>query len=80
MYEIEKGVPIPPDGRGMQRGGVKCKYPWVDMSIGDSFEAGPYDPDLKNNVAAAASQYAKRNGVKFTLRKHNRGLRVWRIA
>lgn len=70
--EVDKGVPLP--------GGKAGKYPWQDMSVGDSFLVSEvYDRDLQRKVAAAACKAALRLGVKFSVRKHDGALRVWRV-
>ena len=35
MLQIDKNIPIPDDGRLSNKG--ESKYPWHDMSVGDSF-------------------------------------------
>ena len=67
MYKIDKGVPLP---------GKCTKYPWEQMGIGDSFF-------VKNGNQArvgASATNAARFGKKFTTRKVDGGVRVWRVA
>ncbi len=73
MFEVKKGVPIPP------RKSQFDVYPFSSMEIGDMFEVGS---DLRPKAAAAASNYGKRNGRKFSTKMlDGSGERfgVWRI-
>lgn len=65
-FKIEKGVPIPtPVGK-------KKRYHFESMEIGDSvFLAG--------KTQATTSHAAKKTGFKFTVRRMDGGIRVWRI-
>jgi hypothetical protein len=68
-FAIEKGVPIPlPKKAG--------KYPWRTMEVGDSFFVANVG---HKDFATNASQARKRTGFKFTLRKVEGGVRIWRI-
>lgn len=65
---IDKKIPIPTDGRtGMM------KYPWERMEVGDSF----FVPGRPRCGLAVPKSVA---GRKFTRRKTDGGMRVWRIA
>ena len=66
MYEIEKGIDIPP----------KSIYPFHNMKIGDSF---PLAAKEKDKVNTAMHAFAKKNGGKFTLRVINGEARCWRV-
>lgn len=69
---IEKGIPIPNDGRGRIP-----KYPWNEMEVGDSFfAAGMTTKELGSSLVGAR----KRTGKNFTSRTVEGGVRVWRIA
>jgi len=75
MYEIEKHVQIPGNGRR--------KYPFQDMGVGDSFFVSSMSG--KNNIArVAATNYGKRNNIKFLTRMCIEdgvaGMRIWRVA
>lgn len=73
LYPIEKGIPIPEPKKGGPR-----KFPWRFMKIGDSFLV---EGDRnQSNISALASQAARRLNMKFTTRKEDSGIRVWRIA
>lgn len=52
-------------------------YPYRDMEIGDSF----FVPNGKLNTINTANHRAgKRLGWKFSARKQDSGIRVWRTA
>ena len=76
MYAIEKNVPV----AASTQGGIV--YPFRDMEPGDSFlvpteRAGG---NHMNTPRRAATQYAKRHGIKLVTRKVDGGLRIWRVA
>jgi hypothetical protein len=70
LYAIERGVPLPPREPN--------EFPFAGMDVGDSFLVT--DSDSFASARAAASQYARIHGVKFTARAVADGLRVWRTA
>lgn len=77
QIKIEKGIPQPVRGRGGR------KYPWSGMDVGDSF----FVPDVTSaKLSGAASSYTnhrRRTGKsvpKFSVRKVDGGVRVWRTA
>ncbi len=72
--KIEKGIPLPMDGRG-----VHGRYAWDAMKVGDSFL---FPTDLNNPQSAHnISKYAGlKRGWKFTARKTPEGYRCWRVA
>lgn len=72
MFVIEKGIPVPDSSCGR-----KPVYPFSAMQVGDSFlvASGHFD-----KVRTAASNYGRRNGLKFATRKGDAGVRVWRVA
>lgn len=77
MYKIESGIPMP-----AANAGGPTTYPFADMQIGDSF-AVPFGDDRKAAVArvtAAKQQYARRHGVKLSIRTFESDMRVWRTA
>ncbi len=70
MIKIEKNIQVPHEYPRTSH-----KYPFSEMEIGDSFI-------IKSNhrlVAAAAVMYAKRNNMKFSVRKFEGGWRCWRV-
>lgn len=72
QYEVEENHPIP--AQSLPRG-RKEKYPWSQMSVGDSFfvEGG----SIKTIVSAAAKAKG-RTGSVFVARPDGTGVRVWR--
>lgn len=76
-YEIEKGIPCPPNSAGTNNLG-RTKYPFAEMSIGDSFA---YPQKTKHNtVGVTVCRAAKKLGFKFVTRKVDGIIRVWRVA
>ena len=78
MYEIDKGVEIPPPNT---TNGSRRIYPFREMEIGDSFLV-PVDGDKKlqqARIGSAASYYGKRNNKRFVTRTVDGGARVWRV-
>lgn len=71
QIKIDKGVPIPPQKRNDYR-----KYPFKNLSIGDSF----FIEEKYSKVAPSASAHGRRYKKQFTARIENGGTRVWRIA
>lgn len=71
--KIEKHIPIPkPRGRG-----PKEKYPFGRLKVGDSFFIEKKDYHHSGGLAFAASA---RHKVKLTVRRTDKGVRIWRIA
>jgi len=71
-FQIEKGIPVPETpGRGL--------YPFADMDVGDSFFVGG-EVSARSKAVSAASWFGKRNGLKFSCRNVDGGLRIWRVA
>lgn len=84
-YQIEKGVPVPPNSR---KGG-RTKYPFPEMTVGDSFFASADSGATAKRISGAAQCWArevkKREGGdlrRFSLRtsKEPAGVRCWRVA
>jgi hypothetical protein len=66
ITKIDTGVPLP--------GSVK--YPFDKLDVGDSFVVGI---SKRSSVSSAATNYGKRTGTKFVVRKiEDDKLRVWR--
>lgn len=63
--KIDKGIPVPLT--------LKSKYPFKAMAIGDSFFIE--DRSQRSNMYL----YAKRIGIKVTVREEGSGARVWRV-
>jgi hypothetical protein len=76
--ELEVDVPRP---------NKRCKYPFSQMEIGNSFFVGT-EMMIPTNIAGAAYAYGKRNGKKFSVsfqyddtpQRNICGVRVWRVA
>jgi hypothetical protein len=76
MFEIEKGYTPPPPARG------RSLYPFSQMEIEDSFFVPCGDDDVRTverRVSASAAQYGRRTSTKYTTRREDDGVRVWRI-
>lgn len=54
------------------------KYPFAKMKVGQSFHIAAGHTDVQA-VRSAASQYAKRHGVKFSIIRDGDGYRCGRI-
>lgn len=74
--KIEKGVELPKKQGGSGR---TCKYPFIRMDMGDSFQFECGESDYTRIRAAAYSEQL-RSGTKFTFRKiGENSYRCWRI-
>jgi hypothetical protein len=67
--QIDTSVPMPISKRSR-------KYPFLDMSVGDSvyFE----EEDINGKAYRAAMSTGTRHGLRFVARRENNGLRIWR--
>lgn len=81
-FKIEGNVAIPEK----KQGSIKVKrtypiYPFKDMNIGESFEAGVYSKDLMVKISNAARSWSikRNNGWRFAVRKMDKKLLIWRI-
>lgn len=71
-YQIEKNVPLP----------KRRKYPFPEMVAGDSFfvPASVKEVDkIRRRVSVVANGHHKNSRKRFTLRKVEGGIRVWRV-
>lgn len=81
VFIIEKNVPIPPKIHG----GVRRKYFFGEMEIGDSFFIPVLPPkdklSIQTSVLAAHHMYNKSHGthIKITTRQVADGVRIWRV-
>lgn len=78
MVRIEKGVPIP---NKCANSGNK-KYPYESMQVGDSFMIALKKDDYsytQNQARASAKSASERTGHKYTTRRVEGGVRVWRV-
>lgn len=70
MIKVDEAVPMP-------TGIFTRKYPYADLEVGQSFLA----PEANHNsIRAGASQYGKKLSRRFSVRKTQEGIRVWRVA
>lgn len=67
--QIDTDVPIPMSKRSR-------KYPFLDMSVGDSvyFE----EEDINGKAYRAAMSTGTRHDLRFVARRENKGIRIWR--
>lgn len=76
--KIDRQVPIPKTSTGRKR-----KWPWFDMKKGDSFLMyTEYTVRNLQNASAQGIMFSKTNKKgkwKFSVRKTEEGIRVWRI-
>lgn len=75
VLELVSDVAVPPD----QKRRDPSIWPHAGMEIGQSFWIATEDR-VYGTVLNANARYAKRLGWRFTARKENGGVRVWRIA
>jgi len=78
MYEIKKGVPLPPS-RQVGRG---AKYPFLEMEVGDSFFHkldGEDAATVQRRIYGAALYVGKKTGRVFTTRLFEEAVGVWRL-
>ncbi len=76
MFNIEKGVPMPPSRK------TKMEYPFSQMQVGESFlipSEGAEARLARSRVESAARTAGRRLGAKFTVRITPEGVRVWRV-
>ncbi len=78
MPSVEKGVPFDVE-RFEGLGGRKSVYPFMEMAVGDSVF---YEDKSQGMVAyESAKKYQKRAGDrKFSSRRQDGGVRIWRIS
>lgn len=71
-FKIDKSVPIPAKRKG------RSKYPFATMEVGDSFLV---DAASRIKTVSALAVYKKKAHPKqkFTVRRVEDGVRVWRI-
>lgn len=74
---IEKNIPIPASEN--KKG--HSKYPFSKMSIGDSvFFPGEKAADQHSPPYLSAKKHGRENNKRFSGRKVEGGIRIWRIA
>ena len=76
MFKVESGIELP----AKPKGGHGAKYPFAKMEPGQSFLL-PTDSvnNVSNSAAKAASYWGSKLGRKFTTRRVEGGVRVWRV-
>lgn len=76
-YEIESGISIPKPRTGPKK---PYRYPWHDLEVGQSFFV-PDPPLTKKGLFASVCYVANKRHApkKFTQRKVDGGLRIWRV-
>ena len=62
MYEIKKGIPLPP----RKTPSTKSRFPIAEMEVGDMFEVRKSEYD---GATSYASKHGKATGKKFESRK-----------
>jgi len=80
MTKIDKDIPITIATPYRGIGGRMSSYPFMEMDVGDSVF---YDDKstTKSCAYSVAKKYAERSGDrKFSARKVDGGLRIWRIS
>lgn len=81
VFVLQKDVPL----TGFRSIGASLRYPFSEMSAGESFEMKVNKNDIRKAVSrasAACVSYCKKNNkaAKFTVRRTGADtLRVWRI-
>jgi hypothetical protein len=85
FVEVDHNVPLP----GPCRGSKLKKYPWRTMGVvsgsparGDSFLVPCAEHEFKQveaSLTSCARWMARRYRMKFTFRRTDDGLRVWRL-
>jgi hypothetical protein len=71
MYKIEQDIPLPPERRGR-----RARYPFANMSPGESFLVTGAADQL-GAIRRAAHGYGQRSGKRFMVRLVPEGVRVW---
>lgn len=75
MIEIETDVPL----TASYKNGRPEVYPWRKLEVGDSFFV-PEERTAPKHIEKRAYEAAKRTGRKFTCRRQDGGVRIWRVA
>lgn len=69
-FKIEKNIK-PPASR--------ASYPFKEMKVGDSFLVPNPSTELSHSVRISSYGYGRNNNKRFSVRKAEGGIRVWRI-
>lgn len=81
-FRIEHNVPLPTIPRGAPM--LPIKFPWAELSIGDSFFCPLVDKSVmsvRSMINIDFKKYTTQTGIKMkvTTRAIDNGVRVWRI-
>ena len=71
---IEKNIPMP------NKRSDRISYDIKSMEVGDSFYVEGQDCAENNSAYMASQRFSKKTGRKFTGKKMEGGVRIWRIA
>jgi hypothetical protein len=79
--DVRQPLKIYRDPVPASRSGRRAKYPFADMKVGDCFYVPALEAKSPNVLAAAARQWAKRNGKswKFAARETAGMVGIWRV-
>lgn len=73
--KIEKGIPIPTQGRGRP-----SVFPFEAMEVGDSIFVPVKTDKEKARAIGRTAMYARKHGVKFKTRTVEGGIRIWLVS
>lgn len=71
QFDVDSRIPIPSRYS-------RAQYPWDSMRVGDSFFV-PGEKRESMAVRSAARYRAAKTGERYTVRKKDNGVRVWRV-
>ena len=77
MYQIEKGIEVPPK-KSFARSTI---YPFATMEVGDSFFVPQVDgkPKSSGSLWSSARKATVKLDFKFAIRSVDGGFRCWRV-
>lgn len=78
VYKIEKGIKIP----------KRCSYPFKNMNVDDSFYVKIINIDMNcdrvmRKIYAASKWYkykTQTKGFKISIKRDDKGIRMWRVS
>ena len=74
-YKVTDKVPVPP------MRAISARYPFADMSIGDSFFVPLEDVQTREQIRQSCYYYSRKNPkYRFTVVPEKNGHRVFRIS
>jgi hypothetical protein len=74
VFRVQTDIPPPVEAANPDYG--KRKYPWYEMSVGDSFWVRG---KTTAQIAASYAQVQRKTDMLFTSRRDGDGVRCWRI-